>query len=275
MRSDFPPFQIAFSVKKPHPELHLLTEAFEQIKRPRRLWFRRATRRESINFSIKGDLSIMKNKTDITIILDRSGSMQSVKDDTIGGFNNFLSEQQKVDGEASLSLVQFDDQYEVVYEDKNIHVAAPLSDATFQPRGSTALLDAVGRTINSVGRRLAALPETERPDKVLLVVMTDGFENASTEFTAAKIGEMINHQRSVYSWEFMFIGANQDAVLSAREIGIPAAAALTYAANTEGTQIAFSMAASKIANYRQSSNKEELEFNEEDRERQRQAGAKK
>jgi hypothetical protein len=217
----------------------------------------------------------MKNKTDITIILDRSGSMESVKQDTIGGFNSFLSEQQKVEGEASLSLVQFDDQYEVVYEDRDIDAAGRLTESTFQPRGSTALFDAVGRTINSVGQRLAALPEEERPDKVLLVIMTDGFENASQEFTAAKVSEMINHQRSVYKWEFMFIGANQDAVLSAHEIGIPAAASLTYAGNAEGTEIAYSMIAGKIKNYRVSNDAEALNFNEDDRERQRQAGAKK
>jgi hypothetical protein len=217
----------------------------------------------------------MKNKTDITIILDRSGSMESVKQDTIGGFNSFLSEQQKVEGEASLSLVQFDDQYEVVYEDKNINSADRLTERTFQPRGSTALFDAIGRTVNAVGRRLAALPEKERPDKVLFVIMTDGFENASREFNAAKISEMINHQRNVYKWEFMFIGANQDAVLSAQEIGIPAAASLTYAANEEGTQIAYSLMASKIKNYRVSNDAEALNFNEEDRERQRKAGAKK
>jgi hypothetical protein len=217
----------------------------------------------------------MKNKTDITIILDRSGSMESVKQDTIGGFNNFLSEQQKVEGEASLSLVQFDDQYEVVYEDKDIHSADRLTERTFQPRGSTALFDAIGRTVNAVGQRLAALPEAMRPDKVLLVIMTDGFENASHEFTAPKISEMINHQRNVYKWEFMFIGANQDAVLSAREIGIPAAASLTYAANEEGTQIAYSLIASKVKNYRVSNDAEALNFNEEDRERQRKAGAKK
>ena len=216
----------------------------------------------------------MKNKTDITIILDRSGSMASVKDDTIGGFNNFLSEQQKVEGEAALSLVQFDDQYEVVYEDKDIQIASTLTEATFQPRGSTALFDAVGRTVNSIGRRLAALPEEMRPDKVLVVIMTDGFENASREFTAAAISEIINHQRNVYSWEFMFIGANQDAVLSAREIGIPAAASLTYAANSEGMQAAYSLVAEKISNYRSSNNKQALEFNEEDREQQRKAGAK-
>lgn len=217
----------------------------------------------------------MKNKTDITIILDRSGSMDSVKDDTIGGFNNFLGEQQQVEGEAVLSLVQFDDQYEVVYLDKDINSAAKLTEATFQPRGMTALFDAVGRTINSVGNRLASTAEEERPDKVLFVIMTDGFENASHEFAASKISEMINHQRNVYKWEFMFIGANQDAVLSAREIGIPAAAALTYAANAEGTQIAYNMMASKVKNYRLSNNAEALNFSDEDRERQIKAGAKK
>lgn len=217
----------------------------------------------------------MKNKTDITIILDRSGSMESVKADTIGGFNNFLSEQQKVEGEASLSLVQFDDQYEVVYEDVDIQSADRLTARTFQPRGSTALFDAVGRTIDAVGQRLAALPGAERPDKVLLVIMTDGFENASREFSADRISAMINHQHNVYQWEFMFIGANQDAVLSARAIGIQSSAALTYAANSEGTQIAYSRIAGKIADYRLSNNREALEFNEEDREEQRKAGAKK
>ncbi|CAN5571422.1 VWA domain-containing protein [soil metagenome] len=216
----------------------------------------------------------MKNKTDITIILDRSGSMESVKSDTIGGFNSFLGEQQKVDGEASLSLVQFDDQYEVLYLDKDINSADRLTEATFQPRGMTALLDAIGRTINSVGQRLASLAEAERPDKVLFVIMTDGFENASKEFNAAKISEMINQQRNIYKWEFMFIGANQDAVLSANEIGIPAFAALTYAANEEGTQAAYSMMADKVKNYRVSSNAEALQFNDEDRERQKKAGAK-
>ncbi|CAN5485090.1 VWA domain-containing protein [soil metagenome] len=216
----------------------------------------------------------MKDKTDITIILDRSGSMSSVKDDTIGGFNNFLGEQQKVEGEAVLSLVQFDDQYEVVYLDKDINSADKLTDETFQPRGMTALFDAVGRTINSVGNRLAVLPEAERPNQVLFVIFTDGFENSSQEFNAAKISEMITHQRNVYKWEFMFIGANQDAVLSAQEIGIPAAAALTYAANEEGTRAAYSMMAKKVGNYRVSKDAGALMFDENDREEQKKAGAK-
>lgn len=213
----------------------------------------------------------MKNKTDITIILDRSGSMESVKTDTIGGFNSFLTEQQKVEGEASISLVQFDDQYEVVYLDKDINSADKLTQETFQPRGMTALYDAIGRTINSVGQRLADLDENERPDKIVFVILTDGFENASQEFSAAKINKMIKHQSEKYSWEFLFIGANQDAVLSAKAIGISANAALTYAANAEGTEEAFSSVARNVAKYRVSSMPAELGFTEEDRQKQEDA----
>jgi uncharacterized protein YegL len=213
----------------------------------------------------------MKNKTDITIILDRSGSMESVKSDTIGGFNSFLSEQQKVEGEASLSLVQFDDQYEVVYLDKDINSAEKLTQETFQPRGMTALYDAVGRTINSVGQRLSELNESERPDKIVFVILTDGEENSSVEFSAPKVGEMIKHQREKYSWEFIFIGANQDAVLSAKAIGISANAALTYAANAEGTQQAFGSVAQNVARYRQSNVAAALHFSEEDRQKQEKA----
>lgn len=215
----------------------------------------------------------MKNKTDITIILDRSGSMESVKTDTIGGFNSFLEGQRKIEGEAALSLVQFDDQYEAVYTDRDINIADKLTDATFQPRGMTALYDAVGRTINTVGQRLAALTENERPDKVLLVIMTDGFENSSREFNAAKIAEMINHQRSVYKWEFMFIGANQDAVLSAKEIGLPTHAALTYAPNAAGTKAVYSAMMEKVANYRVSNDAAALQFDDKDRDEQKKAGA--
>lgn len=217
----------------------------------------------------------MKNKTDITIVLDRSGSMDSVKSDTIGGFNSFLTSQQKSETEAALSLVQFDDQYETLYLDKDIQKADKLTEDTFQPRGMTALFDAIGRTINSVGQRLAALTENERPDKVLMVILTDGLENASTEFSAAKISEMIKHQRDNYKWEFMFIGANQDAVLSAQQIGIAAAASITYAANAEGTNLAFARMSEKISDYRVSSAPAALAFNDEDRAEQYRAGAKK
>jgi uncharacterized protein YegL len=216
----------------------------------------------------------MKNKTDITIILDRSGSMESVKSDTIGGFNRFLSEQQKVEGEASISLVQFDDQYETVYIDKDINSADKLTEDTFRPRGMTALYDAVGRTINSVGQRLAETDEAERPDKVIFVILTDGFENASREFSAVKINRMITHQKEKYSWEFVFIGANQDAVLSAKAIGISADAALTYAANEEGTEAAFGSIAHNVARRRMNLSAS-LGFSDEDRAKQEKAMKKK
>lgn len=210
----------------------------------------------------------MKNKTDITIILDRSGSMDSVKDDTIGGFNNFLAEQKKIEGDAALSLIQFDNQYEVLYLDKDIKSAAKLTKATFEPRGSTALYDAIGKTINSVGERLAALPEEERPNKVLFMILTDGFENASREFDAAQICEMIKHQSNIYNWDFMFIGANQDAVLSAKEIGIPAHAALTYKSNSRGIDNAFRSASEQILFCRASPNPKKIRFTNKDREKQ-------
>ncbi|MEZ5428194.1 MAG: VWA domain-containing protein [Pyrinomonadaceae bacterium] len=213
----------------------------------------------------------MKNKTDITIILDRSGSMDAIKTDTIGGFNSFLREQQKVSDEAVLSLVQFDDQYETVYSDKDIQAAEPLNDETFQPRGTTALYDAIGRTINTTGQRLAALPEGERPNQVIFVIFTDGYENASREFDAKQIGEMIRHQKEVYSWEFLFIGANQDAILSAEQIGIASNKALTFAANAGGTRNAMKMVAEKIQFSRLAPQDFALEFNEEDREAQRKA----
>lgn len=214
----------------------------------------------------------MKNKTDITIILDRSGSMESVKSDTIGGFNSFLGEQQKIEGEAVLTLVQFDDQYEVVYLDKEIARADKLSTETFVPRGMTALYDAIGRTINETGKRLADLPEAERPDKVLMVIMTDGEENSSQEFRSETIGQMIREQRDKYNWQFMFIGANQDAILNAHEIGIPMQAALTYTANAKGTQAAFGSVAKRVANYRLMNDAAALQFDDEDREKQKKAG---
>ncbi len=174
--------------------------------------------------------------TDITVVLDRSGSMASVREDTIGGFNSFLEEQKKVPGSANLSLVQFDDQYEALYEGRRLQDAPCLSAQTFVPRGSTALLDAIGRTIHATGTRLAALPENERPGKVLVVVMTDGEENASREFSSGQIFDMITHQREKYQWEFVFIGANQDAIATGASYGIPQSNALNFAATPAGTR---------------------------------------
>lgn len=215
----------------------------------------------------------MKNLTDITIILDRSGSMQSVASDTIGGFNSFLKDQQEQPSEAVLSLVQFDNEYETVYSGKPIKDASKLTDATFQPRGMTALLDAIGRTINATGARFSELPESDRPDKVILVIMTDGFENASHEFDNIKIAEMIRTQTNDYNWDFVFVGANQDAVLSAKAIGINTANALSYAANAQGTSAVYASLSANVTS-RRVGRSMGMSFSKEDREKQKKAGVR-
>ncbi|WP_435016263.1 vWA domain-containing protein [Tundrisphaera sp. TA3] len=188
--------------------------------------------------------------TDISIVLDRSGSMESIADDTIGSFNAFVADQRKEPGDAQLSLVLFDNEYTPV------HVAVPLATVprltteTFQPRGTTALLDAIGRTILETGQRLAALAEPDRPDRVIFVIITDGHENASQDFTRERIFRMISHQRDVYSWHFEFLGANQDAIEAAGHIGIAPADSLTYGATATGTRASMAAMSGKMRVYR-------------------------
>jgi hypothetical protein len=208
---------------------------------------------------------------DITVVLDRSGSMQSVRQDTIGGFNAFLGEQRKLPGQCTVSMVQFDDQYEPLYSGKPVQDAPPLSADNFVPRGMTALLDAIGRTINETGRRLAAMPEAHRPGKVLFVILTDGGENSSKEFTRQQVFDMIGHQKSVYSWDFVFLGANQDAISVGRSLNIADGSAMTYAANPVGTQAAFASASAYASQTRSGA---QGSFSDEDRRKQEQAGAK-
>lgn len=158
----------------------------------------------------------MTNKayTDITIILDRSGSMASLQKETIGGLNSFLKKQS--DAELSthsfvkIKVVQFDDQYEPG-NTYNATIHPIFNEFTYQPRGMTALYDAIGKTVNAAGARFAAMNERDRPEKVLFVIITDGMENSSHEFTNAKIKEMIAHQQKKYLWDFVYMGANQDA----------------------------------------------------------------
>lgn len=188
--------------------------------------------------------------TDITVILDRSGSMQGVRDDTIGGYNSFMAAQAKLPGHARVSLVQFDDRYEVVYRDVACGQVRPLDQTTFVPRGSTALLDAIGTTVNNIGARLAAMPELVRPAKVVVVIITDGHENASREFTRERVFEMITHQREVYGWDFVFLGANQDAIAAGASIGVPQRSSLSYAADSKGTSEVFGSTAAYVGNLR-------------------------
>jgi hypothetical protein len=170
------------------------------------------------------------NFTYIAVVLDRSGSMQRVKHATISGFNEFLQKQKAIDGECQLRLAQFDDDYEVLY-DKPVQHAEELSDHTYQPRNMTALLDAMGKTITELGNKLKALPESERPAKVLVATITDGLENASREYTRDKVFDMVKKQKEQFSWDFIFIGANQDAIATAATLNIDQGKALTYNAS--------------------------------------------
>ena len=160
--------------------------------------------------------------TDITVVLDRSGSMQVCQSDSEGGLNRFIEDQKKQPGEAVFTLVQFDTEYEFV------HRAIPIQTVPhcpLVPRGNTALLDAVGRAIVETGERLSKMNEADRPGLVVFVILTDGEENSSREFTLEKVREMISHQQSVYKWQFTYLGANQDAFAEAGSLGIVGAAA--------------------------------------------------
>jgi hypothetical protein len=166
--------------------------------------------------------------------------MESCKESTVSGFNEFIRTQRELPGEATVKLVQFDDQYEAVF-DKPLKECPELTQNTFVPRGSTALLDAQGRTIVELGQELATLPESERPSKVIVVTLTDGLENASKQYNLDKIGELIREQRDRYNWDFVFLGANQDAIATAAAMSIPPASAMSYSTSKAG--VAATMAA--------------------------------
>jgi hypothetical protein len=170
---------------------------------------------------------------EIISILDRSGSMGGLEKDTIGGYNSFIAAQAKLPGEVKVTTVLFDDKYELLYNGVNASEAI-LNETNYTTRGSTALLDAVGKTIIDVGNKLAKTQEELRPEKIIFVITTDGQENASKEFNHIKIKHMITHQRDVYKWEFVFFGANIETDLVAEELGINLDHAHSYAADEQG-----------------------------------------
>ena len=179
------------------------------------------------------------NFSEIICIIDRSGSMHSIKSDAIGGFNTFLEEQKKLPSEATLSLVLFDNEYILVHDCQPLPEVVSLNETSYQPRGSTALLDAIGKTIDDVGARLAKTPEPERPSKIIVAILTDGLENASRKYSHEKVASMIKHQQEAYKWEFFFLGANMDAVNVASSMNIDADRAVQFEATAAGTQVAY------------------------------------
>lgn len=190
----------------------------------------------------------MNNKTEIVFILDRSGSMAGLESDTIGGFNGFI-ERQKQLGETFVTTVLFDDRYDLLWNNTpadKVH----LTDKEYFVRGTTALLDAVGKTILTVGHRLSNTEENNRPEKVIVVITTDGMENASREFTYSKVKELIKHQQEKYQWEFIFMGANIDAVEEAGNLGISEDSAYQFEASEHGVVEMYNLVCEAVSNKR-------------------------
>lgn len=178
-------------------------------------------------------MTMNKDKTEIIFLLDRSGSMAGLESDTIGGFNAFIKKQCELEGETVLTTVLFDDQYEIVWNGVDAN-RATLTEREYYVRGTTALLDSIGKTILNIGYRLSNTSEEDRPGKVIFVITTDGMENASSEFTYKKVKELIKHQRDRYQWEFVFMGANIDAVQEADSIGISVDSAFSFESTEMG-----------------------------------------
>lgn len=174
-------------------------------------------------------------KTEIIAIIDRSGSMANIVKDAIGGFNTFLADQKTVPGEARMTLALFDDKFEYVYAGKPLAEAESLTDKTFVPRGGTALLDAIGRTLNEQGARIKGDGWAE---KVVVCILTDGGENRSREFRHDQIKTMVKHAEE-HGWSFVFLAANQDAFAAGAGYGISAAHTMAFAASAAGTQSAY------------------------------------
>ena len=180
------------------------------------------------------------NLTELVYILDMSGSMEPLASDTIGGYNSMLKEQRKLQEErpelrANVTTVLFDDQYVLLHDRADIKNVADITDKEYCPRGMTAMLDAIGRTLMGVGHKLAAMPEEERPGLVSVTIITDGLENSSVEYDWHTIHSMIKEQREKYSWVFSFIGANIDVEKTSDDLGIDRKMSKKYTASKRGT----------------------------------------
>ena len=190
-----------------------------------------------------------KNCTELVFILDRSGSMAGLERDTIGGMNAMLEKQRKEPGEVLVSTVLFDHETKVLHDRVPLDKVAPLTEEDYQVRGSTALLDAMGGAIHHIGNVHKYAREEDRPEKTVFVITTDGYENASRMYTADRVREMVERQKARYGWEFLFLGANIDAVTTAGRFGIDASHTADFVADSEGVELswtAFSEAVSHV-----------------------------
>ena len=191
-----------------------------------------------------------KGLTEIVFILDKSGSMSGLEKDTIGGYNSFLERQRKIDGEAFVSTLLFSDRSEVIHDREPIEKVNPMTDEQYYVEGCTALLDAIGGAVHHIGNVHKYARDEDRPEKTVFVITTDGQENSSHEYTYDKIKKMIEHQQEKYGWEFLFLGANMDAISEASKLGIRQDRAVRYECDEVGTALNYECVCDTITDIR-------------------------
>lgn len=192
-----------------------------------------------------------KGLTELVFILDKSGSMSGLETDTIGGYNSMLNKQKAVDGECIITTVLFDNEYELLHDRIDIKAVSSITEKEYAVGGSTSLLDAIGRTINKIGNAQKHTADDYRAEKVMFIIITDGEENSSREYSADKVKAQIERQKNKYGWEFIFLGANIDAVETAGRFGISADRAQNYHADSEGVELNFRVVSEAVASFRQ------------------------
>ena len=192
-----------------------------------------------------------KGLTEIVFILDRSGSMSGLEKDTIGGFNTTIEKQKQEEGEAIVSTVLFDNDMEVLHDRVSLEKVAPLTDKEYYARGCTALLDAIGGAIHHIGNVHKYAREEDRPEKTIFVITTDGYENASRRYTSDRVKQMVERQKQKYGWEFIFLGANIDAIETARNFGIDEERAANYVPDGAGIGVMYEAQCCLMSDIRQ------------------------
>lgn len=190
------------------------------------------------------------NITELVFILDRSGSMGGLESDTIGGFNSLIEKQKKEDGKCYVSTVLFDNVSEVVHDRVDLEQIAPMTDKDYYVRGCTALIDAIGGAISHIKNIHKYARREDVPEHTMFVIMTDGYENASHIYSSDKVKKMIEHEKEKYGWEFLFIGANIDAVETASQFGISEDRAVNYHADKKGTKVVYEACANAVSKMR-------------------------
>ncbi len=193
-----------------------------------------------------------KGLTELVFILDRSGSMAGLEKDTIGGFNTMLEKQKQAEGEALVSTVLFNHETDIIHDRADIQAVPPLTEKDYVPRGSTALLDAVGGAIHHIGNIHKYARAEDVPEHTIFVITTDGMENSSRRYSAEHVKRMIERQKARYHWEFLFLGANMDAVETARRYGIDEDRAVDFYTDTEGVDLEYDVVSATVTSMRSS-----------------------